>query len=60
MKETKITLEEAADMLRSMLDEEQEVNEQLRQRNKTLELLLMENDITIPDYGSWHGVFHMI
>ena len=45
---------EAADILREMLDEEMRTNDMLRKRNKELELLLMENDICIPDYDVWH------
>ncbi len=41
---------EAAEILRNMLDDEQRKTELLKQRNKELELLLMKNDITIPDY----------
>lgn len=59
MEKNRITVEEAADILRSMLDEEQEKSEGLHQRNKILELLLLENDITIPDYDSWHNVLPM-
>lgn len=59
MEKNRITAEEAADILRSMLDEEQELSERLRQRNKILELLLLENGITIPDYDSWHNVLPM-
>lgn len=59
MEKNRITAEEAADILRSMLDEEQELSERLRKRNKILELLLLENGITIPDYDSWHSVLPM-
>lgn len=53
-----ITLDDAmevADILRGMLDDERKKNELLRKRNKELELLLLENDICIPDYEAWHG-----
>ncbi len=59
MEKNRITAEEAADILRGMLDEEQEKSERLHQRNKTLELLLLEHDRTIPDYDSWHNVLPM-
>ena len=51
---------EAADILRDMLDDEQRKTELLKQRNKELELLLMKNDITIPDYELWHDVLSMV
>lgn len=57
MKKRGLTLDdarEAADILREMLDEEMRINDVLRKRNKELELLLMENDICIPDYDVWH------
>lgn len=57
MKKRGLTLDdarEAADILREMLDEEIRINDVLRKRNKELELLLMENDICIPDYDIWH------
>lgn len=58
MENMELTLDdtmEAADRLRAMLDDEQRVNKLLRERNKELELLLMQNDICIPDYELWHG-----
>lgn len=58
MEEIGLTLDdakEAADILRGMLDEELRANDLLRKRNKELELLLMQNDICIPDYDVWHG-----
>ena len=63
MKENRLTRNEAieaADILRDMLDDEQRKAELLKQRNKELELLLMKNDITIPDYELWHGVLPMV
>lgn len=58
MEETELTLDdakEAADILRDMLDEALKKNDRLIKRNKELELLLMQNDICIPDYDEWHG-----
>ena len=46
---------EAADILRGMLDDEQDKNRVLKERLKELEILLLENGIAIPDYGLWHG-----
>ncbi|WP_342755954.1 hypothetical protein [Kineothrix sedimenti] len=63
MKENRLTRNEAieaADILRDMLDDEQRKAELLKQRNKELELLLMKNDIAIPDYELWHGVLPMV
>lgn len=57
MNENGITVEEAANILTGMLDEEQERTERLHQRNKELALLLIENDIAIPEYELWHGDF---
>lgn len=51
---------EAADILRNMLDEEERKTELLKQRNKELELLLIKNDIAIPDYELWHEVLSMV
>ncbi len=59
MKEDKLKLDdamEAADILRVMLDDELRKNELLQKRNKELELLLMQNDICIPDYDIWQGI----
>jgi len=50
---------EAADILRNMLDEQRKT-ELLKQRNKELELLLMKNNIAIPDYELWHDVLPMV
>lgn len=58
MKTNEITLDdamEAAGILRGMLDDERKKNELLRKRNKELEVLLLKNDICIPDYEAWHG-----
>lgn len=58
MGKNEITLDdaiEAAGILRGMLDDEQKKNELLCKRNKELELLLLENDICIPDYEKWHS-----
>lgn len=64
MKEKGITLDdalEAADILRAMLDDEQREKRLLQKRNKELELLLMQNDICIPDYELWHdGILPMV
>ena len=63
MKENKLTQNEtieAADILRNMLDDEQRKAELLKQRNKELELLLMKNDIPIPDYELWHDILPMV
>jgi hypothetical protein len=46
---------EAADILRGMLDDEQDKNRVLKERLKELEILLLENGIAIPNYGIWHG-----
>ncbi|MDR2023818.1 MAG: hypothetical protein LBQ71_11385 [Hungatella sp.] len=62
MQENRLTRNEAieaADILRDMLDDELRKTELLKQRNKELELLLMKNDITIPDYELWHDVLSM-
>ena len=45
---------EAADILRAMLDDEQNKNELLKKRIKELEQLLIQKDICIPDYDLWH------
>ena len=58
MKERKLTLEEAleaADILRGMLEDEQEKSERLTKRNKELERLLIQNHIRIPDHDIWHS-----
>ncbi|MED9967845.1 MAG: hypothetical protein UFJ18_13840 [Blautia sp.] len=63
MKENRLTLNDAldaADILRNMLDDEQRKTQLLRQRNKELELLLLQNDIEIPDYELWHGILPMV
>lgn len=63
MQENKLTRNdaiEAADILRNMLDDEQRKTELLKQRNKELELLLMKNDIAIPNYELWHDVLPMV
>lgn len=57
MNQSKLTLDdalEAADILRTMLDDEQNKNELLKKRIKELEQLLIQKDICIPDYGLWH------
>lgn len=62
MQENRLTRNEAieaADILRGMLDDELRKTELLKQRNKELELLLMKNEITIPDYELWHDVLSM-
>ena len=51
---------EAADILRDMLDDEQRKTELLKQRNKELELLLMKNEIAIPDYELWNDILPMV
>lgn len=56
----KITLEtalEAADILRGMCDSEEETNKLLKERIHQLEMVLMNNNIKIPDYEMWHGEF---
>lgn len=63
VEKNKLTLDEvmeAADILRAILDREQRKNELLQQCNKELELLLLQNDITIPDYELWHGILPMV
>ncbi|WP_349944474.1 hypothetical protein ABFV83_09080 [Lacrimispora sp. BS-2] len=63
MQENRLTRNEAieaADILRDMLDDEQRKTELLKQRNKELELLLMKNDIAIPDYELWHDALKMV
>ena len=63
MTENRLTLDdarEAANILRAMLDDEQEKNELLGKRNKELELLLLQNDITIPNYDLWHSDLPMV
>lgn len=55
MGKNELTLTDVAATLRSMLDDEQAKNELLWKRNKELELLLMQNGISIPDYDLWHG-----
>ena len=53
MKENRLTLNDAldaADILRNMLDDEQRKTQLLRQRNKELELLLLQNDIDIDNH----------
>lgn len=50
----------AANILRSMLDDELDENRRLKDRVKELELLLMEHDIYIPGYESWHAPFTMV
>ena len=57
-----ITLDKAlkaADILRSMCDSEEATNNLLRERIHQLEMVLIENNITIPDYNLWHGEFPM-
>lgn len=59
----KMTLDtalEAADILRGMCDTEEDINHQLRDRIHQLEMVLMENHITIPDYEMWHGEFPIV
>jgi len=48
---------EAADILRSMCDDEEQTNNLLKERIHQLEMILMQNHITIPDYEMWHGEF---
>lgn len=45
----------AADILRSMLDEVQTDNRQLRERIEALESILNDHDIPIPDHDVWHN-----
>ena len=62
MQENRLTRNDAikaADILRNMLDEQRKT-ELLKQRNKELELLLMKNNIAIPDYELWHDVLPMV
>lgn len=57
MSDTDFTEDEllfAADILRSMLDESQADNRQLRQRIEELESILRDYDIPIPDHDIWH------
>lgn len=63
MKESRLTLNDAldaADILRNMLDDMQRKTQLLRQCNKELELLLLQNDIEISDYELWHGILPMV
>lgn len=51
---------EVAERLRGMLDDEISRSNLLQQRNTELEVLLVQNRITIPDYELWHGELPMV
>ena len=51
---------EAADILRSMCDSTEEINDRLKERIHQLEMVLIKNNITIPDYDLWYGEFPMV